>query len=81
LERGVPFPHQLWSLGSVVSIPSGVWGEAPAADAFFGIFEASEHFCMVESTVPTKPVFVRKKIHLIEDWGHMALCLLASPLR
>jgi hypothetical protein len=36
---GVPLPQQLGGLGSVVSSPNGVRGEAPAALRFFAILE------------------------------------------
>jgi len=43
-EGSQPPPHQLKGLGSAVSSPSGVWGDAPAAKAFSRILNTQDNF-------------------------------------
>jgi len=53
LGGNVPIPNRLQGLGSVVKTTSGVQGGAPAANAFFAIFEAHITLMVERTALPT----------------------------
>jgi len=65
-----PLPNRLGGLRERRELPQRGPGRSSGRQRIFGIFEVNRTL-LVERIVPTKPVFIRKNIHPIDDWGVM----------